>query len=239
MASDERDIPTEGADCARWRSALYRLASSAFLVEPTDERLREQVEAARSALRDGDGWALLCERDMLVHLAAFDANDPGLGTKVRSEYAELFAGPRPPRAPLYESLYVGHPRRLLTETTLRVREMYECVGFAVKKRNRIPDDHIGYELEFMASLCAREACAIEERRVDDAVLVRLDQELFLREHLSVWSGLFHERVARAGGEYYSGWSRFVRDLVAEDVAHIAGGNEGGFYDAAKEGGDGL
>ena len=239
MTSVERDIPTESADRARWRSALYRLASFAFLVEPTDERLREQVAAACSALRDGDGWILPCERDILAHLAALDASDPRLGTRVRNEYAELFVGPRPPRAPLYESIYVGHPRRLMTETTLQVREAYERVGFAVERRNKIPDDHIGYELEFMASLCAREACAIEESCVGDVVSAQLAQGLFLREHLSVWSGLFHERVAQAGGEYYHGWSRFVRDLVAEDVAHAVDGGGYGFCDAAEERGERL
>lgn len=239
MTSNERDIPTEGADCARWRSALYRLASFAFLVEPTDEWLCKQVAAARSALRSDSGWTLLCERDILIHLAAFDASNPRLGTEVRSEYAELFVGPRPPRAPLYESIYVGYPRRLMTETTLRVREAYERGGFTVAKRNKIPDDHIGYELEFLANLCTREACAIEEGCVDDAVSVRLVQERFLRDHLSAWAGLFHERVIQAGGQYYCGWSRFVCDWVAEDVAYIVEESECGLREATEEGDEGL
>lgn len=210
------------ADKARWKAAMYRLASHAFLKEPTDEELAGLVETARAALAAGEGWNLPCEKELLDSLAALDAADDSLGTQVRSEYAELFVGPRPPLAPLYESLYVGFPRRLLTETTRKVRDTYERCGLTVEQRNRIPDDHLGFELEFMARLAEREADALEASDAQAADEAAAEQERFIREHLGQWTHPFCEKVQAAPGMYYRAWAAFVRDfvdsMVAADVA---------------------
>ncbi|WP_302961936.1 molecular chaperone [uncultured Adlercreutzia sp.] len=212
------------AEYAQWRSALYGLASQSFLQEPSDEKLSESIRAARSALDAGEGWSLDCEHALLVHLASLDSEDSSLGTRVRSEYAELFVGPRPPLAPLYESLYRGSPRRLLTETTKQVRDEYECCGLAVARRNQVPDDHIGYELEFMAELAQRESEAVETGDADTAERWHRAQAGFLARHLGRWVEAFSERVGEAPGSYYRGWAAFVRDFVAEDSAWLSEGS---------------
>ncbi len=211
---------------ARWQEALYRLASSAFLKEPTDEQLKSQIETARAALDDEGSWELPCERQLLAHLASLDADDVDLGRRVRSEYAELFVGPRPPKAPLYESLYRGYPRRLLTEVTRQVRDMYESHGFTVVQRNRVPDDHIGYELEFAANLSAREAAAWENGCAEEAETWRGVRREFLGEHLSQWIGDFADTVDQAEGEYYGAWARFVQGIVGADEGQDDCGQEG-------------
>lgn len=221
MSEFETMDASERAEHARWRAALYGLASRAFLREPTDEELKASVATARASLEAGEGWSLSCERELLAHLASFDTEDDALGTQVRSEYAELFVGPRPPLASLYESIYVGYPRRLLSETTKRVREAYERCGLAVAKLNRVPDDHLGYELEFMAVLAQREAEALEAGDEDAAKRWRNEQERFLEEHLRCWIEPFCDRLHEAPGDYYGGWAAFVRDFTAEDVAVLA------------------
>lgn len=212
---------SERAEHARWRAALYGLASRAFLQEPSDEELKASIAAAQAALEAGEGWSLPCERELLAHLASFDAEDNALGTQVRSEYAELFVGPRPPLAPLYESIYVGYPRRLLSETTKCVRDAYERCGLAVAKRNRVPDDHVGYELEFMAALAQREAEALEVGDEESAKRWRSERGRFLEEHLRCWIEPFCSRLHEAPGSYYSGWADFVRGFTAEDAATLA------------------
>ncbi|MEC4272182.1 molecular chaperone TorD family protein [Adlercreutzia sp. R25] len=212
---------SERAEHARWRAALYGLASRTFLQEPSDEELKASIVAAQAALEAGEGWTLPCERELLVHLASFDAEEDALGTRVRSEYAELFVGPRPPLAPLYESMYVGYPRRLLSETTKRVRDAYERCGLSVAKRNRVPDDHLGYELEFMAALARREAEALEAADEETAKRWQNDQGRFLEEHLRCWIELFCDRLHEAPGDYYGGWADFVRSFMAEDAAALA------------------
>lgn len=217
MVERDESEQLERADRARWRAGLYRSASAAFLKEPTDEELAGLVEVARAGVGTG-AWMIACERDLLAYLASYDTTEARLGTRVRSEYAELFVGPRPPLAPLYESLYVGSPRRLCTEVTRRVREAYERCGLRVEACARVPDDHIGYESGFMASLCERQADAAVEGRIDDEEEWLSYQARFLSEHLAVWTVPFLERVERAAcGDYYRAWARFVAAFVAEDA----------------------
>ena len=176
------------------------------------------IETAQVALAQGDAWALECERALLEHLAAYGSLDgAGFGTVVRTEYAELFVGPRPPLAPLYESLYAGFPRRLCTETTRLVRRAYEESGLEVRKRNHVPDDHLGYELEFLACLCEDEARAVEQGDHEGERASIAAQHAFLSEHLTTWIELFCARVEAAScSDFYRAWARFAASFVLID-----------------------
>ena len=207
---------------ASYRGSLYRLAAQAFYEEPSVERLQALLDAAWSAqpIDDADpGDALLAYLRTLGTRA-----DEALRVTVASEYAELFVGPRPPRAPFYESMYLGYPNRLFTGTTRTVRSLYERAGFAVTARNRVPDDCIAYELEFMAHLCERQAellerlLAGEEGVRDDLAECLRVQRIMACIHLGAWTGPFAERVAsEMPGSYYAAWARFAADVVAHDA----------------------
>ena len=216
---DERN-PQERADLTRYRAGLYRLASSVFLRELSDDELDNLIRTAREALASEAGWVLACERELLEKVAQYDERaEDGLGTRIRTEYAELFVGPRPPLAPLYESLYRGQPRRLYTDVTRGVRDAYERAGLTVERRNKIPDDHVGYELGFMARLCEQQACALDEGAFDAAAACAGVQQEFLSEQLAQWMPLFSERVGQAEcSDFYRAWAQFVAAFVAEDAA---------------------
>ena len=144
-----------------------------------------------------------------------------LRVQVASEYAELFVGPRPPLAPLYESVYLGSPSRLFTEQTMSVRRFYERCGLAVVKDGKIPDDHIAYELELMATLVSREADAIEAGRTAAVLELQRLQREFLVVHLGGWLGPFASRIAKAPcAGFYDALARFARDFVSEDDATL-------------------
>ena len=223
MVEQNENDPLERADHARWRAGLYRSASASFQREPTDEELAVLVGAAGAGVASG-AWTFSCERDLLEHLASYDVVGARLGTRVRTEYAELFVGPRPPLAPLYESLYVGSPRRLCTDVTRHVREAYERCGLRAEACAHVPDDHIGYELEFMAVLCERQADAAVAGCFEEEKACLSHQARFLVEHLAVWTTPFRERVERAAcGDYYRAWARFVDAFVAEDARWLGAG----------------
>lgn len=211
---------SENADFARYRAALYRLASSVFVDEPTKESLVQMIDAAKKARHED--CIRPYEFELFSHIRGYEGEEIAeLCTKVRTEYAELFIGPRPPLAPLFESVYVGFPRRLYTETTARVRAFYEGQGLMTLKRNKVPDDHISYELEFMATLCEKEAQAFDDAGIDIAFGIQKVQADFIDKHLGRWTGLFSERVKKAPcADYYAAWSRFVHDFVADDSKPI-------------------
>lgn len=222
-------LATNGSDAeeqmafAEYRAALYRAAADAFMNEPSDAALSSIAHGA--LMVHADEFVLACEGALLKHLAAYASENSGeaacQGKRVRTEYAELFVGPRAPLAPLYESIYVGYPRRLFSEVTESVRRAYEARGIAVAARNKIPDDHLSYEMQFMAELCMREMDAIAAHDDAETMNLRSDQKGFLNEHLALWLPEFTRRVSEAWcGDYYAAWAEFARDLVGEDIAYL-------------------
>ena len=208
-------------DFSCYRAQLYATASAAFTMEPTSTQLEALVETACAS--DGSDCLRDCERQLFEHLRTYhNANFEELRTKVATEYAELFVGPRPPLAPLYESVYIGPVKRLNTDVTMQVRKFYERNGFAAVKRNSIPNDHIGLELEFMAHLCEREAAAWKSGDKAKASVIRHLQLQFLSMHLSSWIDLFAARLSQAWcAEYYEAWCRFAQSFVKEDDAYLS------------------
>ncbi len=200
------------------RSRVYRLMSSVFAAEPTAAFLEELTRAAELT----DELSSPAEAELLRSVGA--PADSGLQSRlqqVRTEYAELFIGPRPPLAPLYESVYIGFPNRLFTDVTRDVRAVYERNGFCVARRNAIPDDHLALELEFMARMaevCSSDATA--ETNADLETSLRV-QESFLTKHVSRWLPLFLERIEQAYcSDYYRAWTRFVATFVEDDLQNM-------------------
>ena len=214
--------PQAAADFARYRASIYRLASSVFADNVTEESLARLIAVAREATEDTCVRA--CEAVLFSNIRAYDGADlPALRTKVATEYAELFVGPRPPLAPCYESMYLGANPRLFADVTMRVRAAYKEQGFEVGKRNHVPDDHIGYELAFMGAMCDREADAHEAGDAAAATSCQVAESNFLSVHLGVWAGLFASRVSAAWcADYYNAWARFVEAFVEDDMAFLRG-----------------
>ncbi|MBQ9002055.1 MAG: molecular chaperone TorD family protein [Eggerthellaceae bacterium] len=208
------------ADEARYREAIYRNLSALFADAPGADALRALVEAARTV--EVEDVRRASEAGFYAYLRELDGCDAGeLRVEVASEYAELFVGPRPPLAPYYESVYLGFPNRLFTEQTMSVRRFYERCGLSVVKDGKVPDDHVAYELELMATLAGREAEAVEAGRATAALELERLQREFIVVHLGGWLGPFANRVAEAPcAGFYRALSRFAHEFAAEDDAAL-------------------
>lgn len=205
---------------ATYRSAIYRNLSALFADAPSAEALESLIEAAdameaKYAHRES-------EESFYRYLRNLGKRAVGdLRTAVASEYAELFVGPRPPLAPLYESVYLGFPNRLFTEQTMSVRRFYERCGLEVVKDGKVPDDHLAYELELMAVLAEREAQALENGNESAAYDLQQVQREFIVVHLGGWTKPFATRIAEADCfGFYAALSRFLDSFVAEEDAYL-------------------
>lgn len=100
------------------------------------------------------------------------------------EYNRLFVGPGKLLAPPYEGAYRNADRLLMQEETMAVRAFYRRCGIAVKRESAIPDDHLGFELEFVSYLLFH---MIRSDKDPDAWerLLGLYGEFF-RQHLCQW-----------------------------------------------------
>lgn len=210
----------ERAEEARWRAAVYRNLSALFADAPSAEALAALIEAAASV--DVEDVHRVSEAAFYGYLRELgERDDADLRRTVASEYAELFVGPRPPLAPLYESVYLGSPSRLFTEQTMSVRRFYERCGLSVVKDGKVPDDHVAYELELMAELAEREASALDAGQADRALNLERLQREFLVVHLGGWIMPFALRVAEAPcGDFYAALARFAQGFIGEDDAYL-------------------
>jgi TorA maturation chaperone TorD len=106
---------------------------------------------------------------------------------VEFSFNHLFVGPRALLAPPYASIYLdSDEERVMGESTLKVRYLYEMMGLASPWVNKIPDDHIALELDALWQI----ASALEH--VDSPQLK--DARNYLLDHLREWTPKFVARI---------------------------------------------
>jgi len=127
-------------------------------------------------------------RDSYLALAEiFPAPTVDDWSAVEFSFNHLFVGPRALLAPPYASIYLeGHEAKLMGESTLKIRHLYEMLGLASPWVNKIPDDHIALELDALWQA----ASALE--RVDSPQLK--DAHDYLLNHLRAWTPKFVARI---------------------------------------------
>lgn len=159
-------------------------ALSQLLLSAADADLLARVRD-RELLAD---WPLLRDADCRRGTALLmESATAGEGEALlRRDYNRLFFGPERMKAPPYESVHRSDEHLLFEPVTMEVRASYAAFGLAAPRLNKEPDDHIGLELGFLATLCVRALDALDTG--DDAELARLVDGVvtFLGEHLLAW-----------------------------------------------------
>ena len=153
------------------------------------------------------GLALLaayCERWDRARLAA-----------LTWDFNRLFVGPGEMLAPPWESVHRSKTKLTFQEPTLQVRALYEAFGVQAPALHREPDDHLGLELDFLATLSERavEAAAGGDGEQLEGCLQA--QRNFLQDHLLAWAPACLALVeAHAETDYYRGAAKLARGALA-------------------------
>ena len=217
----EAELRRSALDFTSVRLQVYRLLAALFQDAPSVDMLQQLVQVAQAQMENAVDTASP-EAKFYAYMAGLDMKDPEATRRdIASEYGELFVGPRPPLAPLYESIYIGFPNRLFTDQTLKVRSAYERNGLTVVKSRKVPDDHIGYEFEFMAEMVARQIEALNDDNEANIKALEAEQRKFLADHLALWTGKFAARIHENYGEgFYSALAVFADDFVMNDLEYL-------------------
>lgn len=125
--------------------------------------------------------------------------------ELENVYEELFLGPGKLMAPPWESVYLNYDGLTFGPQTLDVREYYARHGLAIRKIHREPDDHIAYELEFYARLCAEMRAALVEQDLEKSRYLLSEMKGFLDEHLMLWIDLLAEKVVNHDSSGFYSW----------------------------------
>lgn len=107
--------------------------------------------------------------------------------ELETDFNYYFIGPDTPIAPPYASIYLDEEDALMTKTTMKIRDLYEIMGFKNSLKDKVPEDFIGLELDAYYQLLFVE---IEK----DIPYLKDLRTYFLREHINTWIFKFKDRV---------------------------------------------
>lgn len=125
------------------------------------------------------------------------------------EYTRLFIGPPSPAAAPWETAYRGNTTVGFGEATFQMRELLREAGLELRNDNNQYEDHMGIELLYLSTLCARTA----EGQVEDATAREVTAG-FIDEHPLAWAEAFRLRIAEAApGGYFDGLVALVRAVL--------------------------
>lgn len=174
--------------------ALLGFCSTLFLSSPTDELVQQLVDE-RALFLEEPYCSVAPEAARSLHSLLDETADEGVTSlvqSIRQDYVYLFYLVNVSHTSPFESVYRTDDRTMFGPTTLEVRETYHRWGEAVPEEGRQPDDHIGFELSFVASLLAR----------NDAQATAAASS-FLEEHLMTFAPLYLETLMeRAQTSFY-------------------------------------
>ena len=210
------DIITSGAD----RAGFYSFLAGVYLWEPTSEQIESMAAANFPVGEDafGRGYALIA--DYLRH------RDTGTRQEIAVDYAHIFLGAGnydKLMAPPYESVYTSEEHLLMQDARDGALSFYRSEGLDLPVENTTPEDHIGFEMQFMAKLIDRSCDALSAG--DDAEfarLVRVQREFYV-QHLANWLPAFIADIERhCKTDYYRGVAQLTRAFLAEEKEQLEG-----------------
>ncbi len=161
-----------------FRSEFYRLLSSLFLKEASMEVLEKLSSLSLPPVRSKK---------------SIEGLIPPKGKELKSfkeeldvDFARIFLGMNSKGAFPYESVYRSKLGLLMQDPFDEVRAFYNKTGVTKNSCLPEPDDHIGIELAFMATLAHQAGMALKNGNKQEALTHLEQQREFLRQHLSPW-----------------------------------------------------
>ncbi|MDR3053476.1 MAG: molecular chaperone TorD family protein [Coriobacteriales bacterium] len=122
----------------------------------------------------------------------------------------------------YASVFLGEFALMNQEPYHKVYKLYRSESVKLKDSLRLPDDHISFELEFLALLSDRAAAALKND--EHAEVIRnfeLSRE-FINEHILSWFDLLAERAEKLlKTRFYRGALKVTKGYLELDLQTIA------------------
>ena len=215
-------------DLHKSREQMYRLLSRLYLLEVDEELfdvLKEMKfpgeapdEAPDEDLQEGYAHIGAYLKDAVSRIQGA-ADEAAALQEVLDElavdYARIFlsAGVAQGKAAFpFESVYTSRQHLMMQESRNDVIALYAEKGLTPgKDMYRVPEDHLGLLLEYMALLCTE--TLQKEGELQDAPLK--EQKDFLNQHLINWVPAFTaDVVAYASTDFYRGLGKLTKGFLS-------------------------
>lgn len=203
-----------------YRCGIYYWLKNLYVSEPTKEQLIEIVNTCRE--QKIDDTIPTCEREFIKFFQKVDKRTINrLHKEIKVEYASLFLGPKHVPAPPFESVYRTKNRHMFGETTTEVRKLYKNIGLKIESKDNLPDDFIGYELEFMYCLSFDALKALKDNDDKKFEKILKYQHHFLKEHLNMWIKDFTKDILDSTTmEYFKVVAKLTDEFIKVDYNNI-------------------
>jgi TorA maturation chaperone TorD len=206
------------------RTTSYRMFSR-LLFKPLDEQEIEDIAASDyiAVAKTLEGTGLLAEgfNDMG---RAVRRRHTGTRQQLSTDFTMCFDGVETVDEQVavpYASVFLGEKALLNQEPRHEVYRLYRAEALKLKEGVDLPEDHLSFELEFLAILSERTAQALERDERNEAVRnLELSRE-FINEHILSWLGLFTERASLIlKTRFYRGVLKAITGYLELDLATI-------------------
>ena len=174
---------------------------------------------------DRDFYSLLRSQEMSRALEPLQAGLGGDGVsdeevleRLAVEYSALFI--QPGSFPPYESIF--KKGRHLAEPADQVEITYQLNGFEYRSQwASLFPDHLGLELNFVASLLDSQIKALEKGAMDDAKRLEDVRSEFMKKHLCQWGPQYMEKIAEMTRDpFYNPLVNFARAFLESEAENV-------------------
>ena len=204
---------------------LCEFCSLVLCESPSDEVLDRLIEQRALMLEQPFSAVAPAAASQLHDVLARAASEEGAAVKtaLRRDYAYLFYMVGSSGTSPFESVYRTDDRTMFGPTTLEVREAYRAWGVQVPGQGSVPDDHLGFELLFLAHVLGEAERAMAGEDAPAAAPAEAQRALdaaraLLADHVLVFAPVFLANVkTRAKEPAY----RAVAELAAASIASLA------------------
>jgi len=214
----------ELSEVLKGRASAYRMFSRLFLKPLREEDIEELVAmdfiARSQTLEDS---SLLAEGFNDMGRGLLKRNS-GTRQTLATDYTMCYDGVATVSdevAAPYASVFLSEKALLYQEPRHKVYELFCNEGIKLKATVDLPEDHLSFELEFLAVLSDNALIALESR---DLAETRRNLELsreFINEHILTWIDLLSERANKIlTTRFYRGVSKAVRGYLDLDLETI-------------------
>ena len=211
---DWRETAQEIIQVNEGRAGFYRMLGSLYFTELTGEQIERMAQQDFSGLSGGDELIAEGYRDIARYLAKRNASTR---EKLAVDYAHTFlaAGNYETFAATpFESVFTSEMGLLMQEARDEVYKMYCAEHIQPDESLHVPEDHVSFEFQFLATLLERMNDALADGNVEEAArYANLSRDFHEAHQLNWIDDLCDAVMDCALTRFYKGVSKVTRGFV--------------------------
>lgn len=200
------------------RAGFYRFLASIYKLELTEAQIESL--ASQDFPEDenlGKGYSRISEY--------LQGRTPKTRQDLAVDYAHTFLGAgnyEAIMAPPYESVFTSRERILMQEARDGAVAFYRAEGLGLPRDGGTPEDHVSFEMQFMAEMIDRMAAAVQNGDAQGASHNFQVQKDFFEQHLANWLPDFSDAIKEhCNTDFYRGIAELTDGFVAMEKETIA------------------